>query len=195
MHTPTARSRWRAVAASVRSAPVKQALLPVRPGTKKTPRQESAAWLSTTTKSRRLVSEAGEAGKARYTTRLPQPQAQQHDGASDDQVHGNQRGSSGGILLGEEEDDEDDEDGVEHKFLEAIDLLKQRLPEGHPDVARSIAGLAKLYKSQGRHEQAENAFVEALNLMPIDHIDTAGCLLHLAESAMLTREHDKAESM
>jgi len=41
-------------------------------------------------------------------------------------------------------------------------LYKRLLGENHPDVATSLNNLAYLYKSQGRYEEAEPLFLQAL---------------------------------
>ncbi len=41
-------------------------------------------------------------------------------------------------------------------------MYKRLLGENHPDVATSLNNLAYLYKSQGRYEEAEPLFLQAL---------------------------------
>jgi tetratricopeptide (TPR) repeat protein len=46
---------------------------------------------------------------------------------------------------------------AEPLFLQSIELLQQTLPENHPDIARSLQNLSKLYAAQGRADEAESA--------------------------------------
>jgi tetratricopeptide (TPR) repeat protein len=41
-------------------------------------------------------------------------------------------------------------------------LRKRLLGENHPDVSSSLNGLAKLYNSQGKYEEAEPLYLQAL---------------------------------
>ena len=43
-------------------------------------------------------------------------------------------------------------------------MRKKLLGEEHPDVANSLNNLAGLYKSQGRYEEAEPLYIQALDM-------------------------------
>ncbi len=43
-------------------------------------------------------------------------------------------------------------------------LRKRILGENHPDYAQNLNNLALLYKSQGRYEQAEPLYIQALKI-------------------------------
>jgi len=57
------------------------------------------------------------------------------------------------------------------------------LGEAHPDVATSLNNLAALYDSQGRYEEAEPLYRDALamskQLLGDEHSDVASCLFNL----------------
>ena len=69
-------------------------------------------------------------------------------------------------------------------LVEALALRQQLLGESHPDVARSLANLAELYRAQGRYREAEPLYVEALamrkQLLGDSHPDVALSLNNLA---------------
>ncbi|MGD1909623.1 MAG: tetratricopeptide repeat protein [Rivularia sp. (in: cyanobacteria)] len=59
-----------------------------------------------------------------------------------------------------------------------------RLGENHPHTATSLNNLAYLYKNQGRYEEAEALYIQALELTKqlqgVNHPDTASSLSNLA---------------
>ena len=45
-----------------------------------------------------------------------------------------------------------------------MELYKQLLGENHPDVATSLNNLAGLYLNQGKYEEAESLYLQALEI-------------------------------
>jgi tetratricopeptide (TPR) repeat protein len=62
-------------------------------------------------------------------------------------------------------------------------MYKRLLGEAHPDVATSLNNLAALYESQGRYEEAEPLYLDALamrkRLLGEAHPDVASSLFNL----------------
>ncbi len=54
---------------------------------------------------------------------------------------------------------------AEPLFTEVLAIRRQRLPEGHADIANSLNNLAALYDAQGRYQEAEPLYKEALKII------------------------------
>jgi tetratricopeptide (TPR) repeat protein len=73
------------------------------------------------------------------------------------------------------------------------------LGENHPDVANSLNNLAELYRSQGRYEEAEPLYLQALELgqrlLGENHPDVATSLNNLALLYNTQGKYVKAEAL
>jgi len=49
-------------------------------------------------------------------------------------------------------------------YEQAIEIDKRSLPEDHPSLATDLNNLAGLYESQGRYDEAEPLYLEALRI-------------------------------
>jgi tetratricopeptide (TPR) repeat protein/transcriptional regulator with XRE-family HTH domain len=88
---------------------------------------------------------------------------------------------------------------AESLFLRALQIREQRLTSSHPDVARSLNGLAELYRYQGELEKAEALSQRALlifrqTLTP-SHPDLATPLNNLATLCTQQGKYAEAETL
>ena len=76
--------------------------------------------------------------------------------------------------------------------------MKESLETNHLDVANNLNKLALLYKGQGKYEEAESVFLQALELrkkrLREDHLDIASNLNHLALLYKAQKRYKEAES-
>ena len=80
-----------------------------------------------------------------------------------------------------------------------MQLYKQLLGENHPHTATSLSNLANLYYSQGKYEEAEPLFIQALQLrkqlLGENHPDTATSLNNLAALYNSQGKYEEAEPL
>jgi tetratricopeptide (TPR) repeat protein len=78
-------------------------------------------------------------------------------------------------------------------------MRKKLLGAEHPDVATSLNNLALLYGSQGKYEQAEPLYLQALEmtkkLLGAEHPDVATSLNNLAELYHSQGKYEQAEPL
>ena len=78
-------------------------------------------------------------------------------------------------------------------------MCKKLLGEEHPSVASSLNNLAGLYKSQGRYEEAEPLYIQALDmrkkLLGEEHPDVATSLNNLAGLYSSQGRYEEAEPL
>ncbi len=88
---------------------------------------------------------------------------------------------------------------AEPLLLRTLHIRKQILGPTHPDVARTINNLARLYCMQGKFEQAEPLFQQALPIMELsmglDHPDLALLLNNLANLSCMQGKYAQAEPL
>ena len=80
-----------------------------------------------------------------------------------------------------------------------MELYKQLLGENHPDYAMSLNNLAALYDSQGKYEEAEPLYIQALELykqlLGVNHPDYARSLNNLAVFYLERGKYEEAEPL
>ncbi len=88
---------------------------------------------------------------------------------------------------------------AEPLYLQALDIRRKGLPEGHPHIATSLNNLALLYKSLGRYAEAEPLYIQALNIDRValgeNHRHYASDLNNLAELYRLQGRYEEAEPL
>ena len=80
-----------------------------------------------------------------------------------------------------------------------LSVVRDRVGQEHPDVARSLDNLASVYFQQGRYEEAESLYVEALEMrrkfLGKQHPMVAMTLHNLANICKSQRRYEEAESL
>jgi CHAT domain-containing protein len=88
---------------------------------------------------------------------------------------------------------------AEHYYKESLDAARQDLPENHPDIAKAMDGLAKLYADWGKNpEQAEKLFrdsIEIFRQQPVQYIDIVEPLTNLADFYLTQPNDGEAETL
>jgi tetratricopeptide (TPR) repeat protein len=88
---------------------------------------------------------------------------------------------------------------AEPLFQQALKILQKVRKEDHPDVARSLNNLARLYARRGRRAEAEPLFQQALKIrqkvLTEDHPEVAGNLSNLALLYRDQRRYAEAEPL
>ena len=88
---------------------------------------------------------------------------------------------------------------AEPLLVQALDIRREALPEGHSDIARSLNNLAELYRAQSRYAEAEPLYKQALNIvrqaLGEQHPHVATSLNNLALSYESQGRYAKAEPL
>jgi len=85
----------------------------------------------------------------------------------------------------------------ESLLVEALEVLRRRLPEHHLDISAALNNLASLYKEVGRYDEAqslyEQALVEADVSRPMASLQQAIVLNNLGELYLSKRDYSRSE--
>ncbi len=92
-----------------------------------------------------------------------------------------------------------DYDRAHAPWERAVDRLRQHFPQGHPELAKAINNLAGSYYHASLFEEAEELYVEALEMkrrFSVDHeTDVGKSMANLATIYMNRGEYEKAEPL
>ncbi len=82
---------------------------------------------------------------------------------------------------------------------QSLEIKEKAFGTDHPDVAKSLNNLARLYRTQGKYDEAEQLFKRSLaireKVLPTDHPDIAEALNGLAELYYFQKRYDEAEQL
>lgn len=88
---------------------------------------------------------------------------------------------------------------AEALYKEVLEIDRQSLPEGHPNIAQSLNNLAALYEKQGRYDEAELLLVEALKIyrknVSEGHGGNASSLNNMAVVYIHKKNYTEAEAL